>query len=1610
MAASLCTALPNRTHGARLLVGACSRHPSQPYVTLRDRLSVVLAGAASAAAQPQPKRQPDATVLLADTCTITVDDHAGEAYDLIALFCHDRPGGGGTGTLLKLRDVLLLCGCPKGKVDRSPAQYLAKVIDDADDRPPTRLVMVKGYSTQAQDFVFVEGAIAIIVYRLCNDLALATSVMSTLLRALDQEAAMTVEEGDEDTVAPSGRRFAGWFASLDKWRGFLRQLLSTMRAEQLSFVHEWAFGIKAALSTSASSLSHRIRHGTAKEAASAQRTLTERSEAAWALLGERLAVSQAAKERLSARSKVEAVAATAFAEAEEAELERRRTKWAAEQAAQSAGEPDEEASEEDSLLSDSDDADEAADVAGRMPLSKVDRRALRKLANEAAAKVRQQAAIESRRAETAAAAHKVDGLLRDSTATSLFTEAASLFGDDDPDELALCSAMFRNRRDFLVRLETTVARQEGEEAVKYRLRQAYLPRAVMATAQTRLAANIGGRFMDTVLGKYWEPPFSVYGLATPFSKSPQVDRLFEEGAKIWDVQATAVGSPDGSTFTWSGLETAGAQMDPQQVLQTWLDVPTVEACIDVSDDPEDPIFVKFAPDGRRDGKKSRCLWTATVVNSQNTALAVSSAHTVALADGDDHAGSLPHASRLIAFIRGCKDGSVTLRVRMVPHPVILLFSGDSVALYEQSMHSSALATFAFPQCGAHKDNKGDLNTLLSVTHTTRTQSDMHEHTHQKYSDAHDGKSPPKSRVDEWARLYEGIRGRNDYNLDMRWWFKGPLHAVMRGFQTSVLMIGTYFHALGKLDMLNDHWSSQLKLRTRVIEVDGKLVVTMQGNAMRAALRFGPQLIDPALSGLTYDEQSWLHVDEVAILSELLCAWQRVDQTLRCVTFGNESGSEKGTFTEGLQTYLFDANYICEASLLLGNLTMTLRSLRDIMPCFLVLAVRMGFAYGLLGEDNLEARHHVQHKLTRRVTGGGRKGATKLEREFLCLRTIILMEKLGDHWDETILHESLLRHLGTMEQLETKGFRRFARFPSWRHGELPQNALFGTLPEELLPPPPKKKASDQDAPEAEQATPKRQRSGAESPTASPIIPMQVDAATRQAAAANSPFGGSTSSLFGAGPSLPHSRSPSCAGGSQLRKDDEGGGSQESRQSESQLSGAGASIEPGGGEDGGEGGAKGGGDSADESGGESDTDGGDVTQLVEIEEEEEAERQDVIDVLTEASGSSPSEAGSAAQPAKKKLPTLELTGLKRVYIGGTAYDVGVKRELKLVGHHSKVKLQADLEGKGLHRLHLPFASICGLYQPEVEEAQLRAVSFDMCKAPELDVWDGEKLRQDKAGKSKGTKGDWASASGFGVMTRVTFIMHKESAVLLWKTLAEDPQFLAYQGNGTAEAPADYDLETSRENEKARSTAAEQLLIKDNSEARRRGMAALQAQRSHTSMGMSPKRVCDCCGKEWWAQRVFVLSDRKSVLIPTKEMTVPTAQRGAVQMVMPVVSDGAGGAVLHVECGLARSVAYAGSCHESLHGPEAMGRRHVDADPHLCFLAGRADLRSRWRRRAGRLSCPRPHQQRCARALRATPTTRPVVRSLQRPGPVTPARSARRPTCKRSTAATHSRTWHT
>ena len=115
------------------------------------------------------------------------------------------------------------------------------------------------------------------------------------------------------------------------------------------------------------------------------------------------------------------------------------------------------------------------------------------------------------------------------------------------------------------------------------------------------------------------------------------------------------------------------------------------------------------------------------MNAVNVALSEIAAQTGVLADGDDHGESVPHGWPVASFIRAVKGGA-TISVRGTPHRVGILMAPDSVALYHQTFHSSALAHFSMPHNGATKEQVQQLELLLNVTHTVATQQDMYDHT------------------------------------------------------------------------------------------------------------------------------------------------------------------------------------------------------------------------------------------------------------------------------------------------------------------------------------------------------------------------------------------------------------------------------------------------------------------------------------------------------------------------------------------------------------------------------------------------------------------------------------------------------------------------------------------------------------------------------------------------------------------------------------------------------------------------------------------------------------------------------------------------------------------
>jgi len=132
--------------------------------------------------------------------------------------------------------------------------------------------------------------------------------------------------------------------------------------------------------------------------------------------------------------------------------------------------------------------------------------------------------------------------------------------------------------------------------------------------------------------------------------------------------------------------------------------------------------------------------------------------------------------------------------------------------------------------------------------------------------------------------------------------------VLRGYETYFLLVANVFFAKGNLSAFQDHLRFNLVderhpygLRTKVTEFEGKVVCSMQGNAMRDALSLGGRIVDPTCCNVEYTADDYLHPEWVELLAEGFEAWKRLDVALRGIFFGDESGSMEGSFTHALQT-------------------------------------------------------------------------------------------------------------------------------------------------------------------------------------------------------------------------------------------------------------------------------------------------------------------------------------------------------------------------------------------------------------------------------------------------------------------------------------------------------------------------------------------------------------------------------------------------------------------------------------------------------------------------------------------------------------------------------------
>lgn len=162
----------------------------------------------------------------------------------------------------------------------------------------------------------------------------------------------------------------------------------------------------------------------------------------------------------------------------------------------------------------------------------------------------------------------------------------------------------------------------------------------------------------------------------------------------------------------------------------------------------------------------------------------------------------------------------------------------------------------------------------------------------------------------------------------------------------------------------------------------------------------------------------------------------------------------------------------------------------------------------------------------------------------------------------------------------------------------------------------------------------------------------------------------------------------------------------------------------------------------------------------------------------------------------------------------------------------------------------------------------------------------------------------------------VLPEADARRLWATLKQDEIFAGYMAAERIERPADFNHDLHHENQLRRAPIRSMLLHDEAEMYIPVALAALQGLKDGTSLRKgttskatpssetmtseaTPRQTCHKCGQEWWVEPVHVFSDRKNAFVPTMEMTVATPRKGAVSAPWPVVSDGANGVKLHVEC---------------------------------------------------------------------------------------------------------------
>jgi hypothetical protein len=735
--------------------------------------------------QRQVKRQPDFTLALSDVISmpaLPAYSHDAKQLGTIKMILNVPRPGGSAGTLVLLPAVLsFVCGCSKDRVNRGPRAYAHRVVlglgsgwddENSEDVIGCVRVLIKGLP-EASDYIFLEEAATLLMYYHKKDPAAASERFRWLSQTVADHAMPSAEDEDEGielggTAPAVAKRVAEWFRGLTHWRSVLRAWLNVLTAERAEMAHAWLLGLKAERSTPAAQLAELMRTGPKAVAAKARETLRSRARAALRLLAEKFALSPRAKQLQDQRAATTRLLAQVAEEAEVDALKRLQQQRAQ---AEWQDESEDDGSEPDSLLVD----------AGRSEdeLSPDERKQIKAAVKAAVAAKRRELAQQQWRAQVGACAQAVDAATASGQSTDPWSDEVliqQLFQDDDPGMHALLVEMFGREPDTLLKVCHSAARTEMELSVQYVIQQRFEPKAVRATLQTQLMADIGVRYTDTALTAAWKEPAAELGFNI-WARGHKVAELYQAEKRKHDMQPTPKDSPDGCPLLWANLATAGMAFSPQEVLQQYVNIPTVDMLVDVDDSNDsDMIWLVILIDGRSDQRNlMRTLGSVKIMNLHNVALAVTSALTIYLANGNDHADSLPHAWRLRHFVDQVLQGQLMLKVRGKPRRLGILTALDGAARAELSLHSSALANRPFNDSGFTKEQGQELDLLLPVTHTAKSQQDMHDRTIAVWLRDNEGAvAPPKAKVDDWARKYEGIHGANPFNLDMRYWFPGYL--------------------------------------------------------------------------------------------------------------------------------------------------------------------------------------------------------------------------------------------------------------------------------------------------------------------------------------------------------------------------------------------------------------------------------------------------------------------------------------------------------------------------------------------------------------------------------------------------------------------------------------------------------------------------------------------------------------------------------------------------------------------------------------------------------------------------------------------------------------------